>query len=64
MGTADELALDVLINALSTLSREQLGVRQLVLGGQNQDWATPQVSWADMVLWRAAGAGAVTEFVC
>ena len=43
MGTSDELALDVLINALSVFSREQLGVRQLVVGGQNEDWPTPQV---------------------
>lgn len=42
MGTADELALDVLINTLSTFSREQLGVRQMVVGGQNDDWALPK----------------------
>ncbi|KAL4437358.1 hypothetical protein ABPG75_004497 [Micractinium tetrahymenae] len=42
MGTADELALDVLLNALSTLSREQLGIRQVVVGGQNEDWPTPK----------------------
>lgn len=45
MGTADELALDVLINALCTLSREQLGIRQLLFGGQNDDWPTPQVGF-------------------
>ncbi|EFN59845.1 hypothetical protein CHLNCDRAFT_14078, partial [Chlorella variabilis] len=38
MGTADELALDVLVNALSSVSKEQLGIRQLVVGGQNEDW--------------------------
>ena len=43
LGTADELALDVLINALSTLSREQLGVRALVFGGENEDWPAPKV---------------------
>ena len=45
MGTSDELALDVLINALSNFSREQLGIRQLVVGGQNEDWPVPQVQW-------------------
>lgn len=29
MGTADELALDVLINALACFSREQLGIKQV-----------------------------------
>ena len=46
MGTADELALDILINALSTFSREQLGLKQLVVGGQNDDWPTPKVGAA------------------
>jgi hypothetical protein len=43
LGTADELALDALINALTTFSKEQLGIKQLVLGGENDDWAAPQV---------------------
>lgn len=42
MGTADELALDILLNALSTFSREQLGIRQVVVGGQNDDWPVPK----------------------
>lgn len=44
LGTADELALDILLNALSTFSREQLGIRQVVVGGQNDDWPTPKAS--------------------
>ncbi len=44
MGTADELALDILLNALSTFSREQLGIRQVVVGGQNEDWPVPKAS--------------------
>jgi hypothetical protein len=44
MGTADELALDMLINALTTFSKEQLGIKQLVIGGENDDWAAPAVS--------------------
>ena len=42
MGTSDELALDILINAVVTFSREHVGVRQLVFGGQNSDWAVPE----------------------
>lgn len=52
MGTADELALDVLINALSTFSREQLGIRQLVVGGENEDWPTPKVNARRARRWR------------
>lgn len=42
LGTSDELALDVLINTLSTFSREQLGIKQLVIGGENDDWPVPE----------------------
>ena len=31
LGTADEMALDVLINSLITLSREYVGIKQIVL---------------------------------
>ena len=41
MGTSDELGLDVLVNALLTFSKEHVGVRQIVVGGVNDDWATP-----------------------
>ena len=50
MGTADELALDVLVNALSSVSKEQLGIRQLVVGGQNEDWPVPQARGAGRAL--------------
>lgn len=42
VGTADEMAIDVLINTLQTLSRENLGIRTLVVGGENDDWPTPR----------------------
>jgi len=42
MGTSDELAFDVLINALRTFSREHVGLRQIILGGQNDDWKIPE----------------------
>jgi len=38
MGTADEMALDVLINAMSHFSQEYSGIRTLAIGGVNEDW--------------------------
>jgi hypothetical protein len=38
MGTADELALDVLINSLMQLSREYVGIKSAIIGGINEDW--------------------------
>ena len=41
LGTADEMALDVLINSLITLSREYVGIKQIVVGGDNENgWGT------------------------
>jgi hypothetical protein len=42
MGTSDELAFDVLINALRTFSREHVGIRRIVFGGENDDWKLPE----------------------
>ena len=39
LGTSDELALDVLINSLTTFSKEHVPITQLVIGGINADWA-------------------------
>lgn len=41
LGTGDELGLDILINTIKGLSREYVGVKQLIIGGQNEDWAIP-----------------------
>lgn len=38
LGTTDEMALDILLNALIGFSKEHVGVRKVVLGGQNEDW--------------------------
>ena len=38
MGTADEMAFDVLINSLIQFSREYFGLKQVVIGGVNEDW--------------------------
>ncbi|KAK9861717.1 hypothetical protein WJX84_008746 [Apatococcus fuscideae] len=42
MGTADELGFDMLINSLATFSRENLGIRTLYMGGNNEDWEIPR----------------------
>lgn len=42
MGTSDELAFDILINALKTFSREHVGIRQIILGGELDDWKLPE----------------------
>ncbi|GIL89598.1 hypothetical protein Vretimale_1838 [Volvox reticuliferus] len=41
MGTADELALDVLINTLVGFSTEMCGLKSVLLGGSNEDWPVP-----------------------
>jgi hypothetical protein len=41
MGTADELALDVLINLLIGYSTEVAGIRKLQMGGDNEAWPAP-----------------------
>ena len=38
LGTSDAIALDVLINALSQLSKEYVQIERLIIGGQNEDW--------------------------
>lgn len=38
LGTSDAIALDILINSLNQLSKEYLPIKQLVIGGQNEDW--------------------------
>eukprot|EP00850_Spirogloea_muscicola_P014120 SM000099S25226 [mRNA] locus=s99:326017:328744:+ [translate_table: standard] len=37
LGTSDPLALDVLINSLTSLSSDMIGLRRIVFGGQNFD---------------------------
>ncbi|CAL8463346.1 g2880 [Coccomyxa elongata] len=43
LGTSDELALDVLINALLNFSRENVGIKQCIIGGVNADWPIPSM---------------------
>ncbi len=38
LGTSDPIALDVLINALDRLSQEFVQIKQIIFGGENEDW--------------------------
>ena len=38
LGTSDLIALDILINALSQLSKEYVQIKTLIIGGENEDW--------------------------
>lgn len=42
LGTGDEIGLDILINMLKGVSREHIGIKQLCIGGQNEDWSVPE----------------------
>lgn len=42
LGTSDLVALDVLINALRQLSQEYVGIKRLIVGGQNEEWSVSE----------------------
>ena len=42
LGTTDALALDVLINTMRQFSKDHVEIRQIVIGGENEDWPVPQ----------------------
>lgn len=42
LGTADAIALDVLINSLKQFSQDYVPIERLIIGGQNEDWPIPQ----------------------
>lgn len=56
MGTADELALDVLLNTLLGFSADMVALRSVRLGGQNEDWPLPEEDPDDDYL-KVGGAG-------
>lgn len=48
LGTSDLISLDILINALSQLSKEFVVIKQLIIGGENEDWEIEkQTSFVD-----------------
>ncbi len=38
LGTSDLIAIDILINSLRELSKEYVVIKQLIIGGENEDW--------------------------
>lgn len=40
LGTSDPMAIDILINALQQLSKDFVNIKQVIFGGQNEDWET------------------------
>jgi len=38
LGTADAIAIDVLINSLQQFTLEYVGIQQVIVGGQNEHW--------------------------
>lgn len=49
LGTSDAIALDVLINAFQQFSREYVNVKQLLIGGENEDWPVPNSGQPEFV---------------
>jgi len=42
LGTSDAIALDVLLNALINFNKEFIEIKQLLIGGENEDWPLPE----------------------
>ena len=42
LGTSDLIALDILINGLRQLNQEYGLISQLIIGGQNENWAVEE----------------------
>lgn len=41
LGTSDGIAIDILINALLQFDKDYFPIRQLLIGGENEDWPVP-----------------------
>jgi len=41
LGTTDAIALDILINTVRQFSKDYVEIRQIIVGGENEDWPTP-----------------------
>ena len=49
LGTSDALALDVLLNALKQFNKDYVAIEQVLIGGENEDWPTPEGYQPDFV---------------
>lgn len=47
LGTADAIALDMLINTLNQFSEEYVVIEEMAIGGENPDWPIPENYRAD-----------------
>ncbi len=41
-GTSDSLSIDILINSLNEISNNYVKIEELIIGGENNDWATEE----------------------
>ena len=49
LGTADAIALDVLINSLQQMSQDYVAIETLIIGGANDDWPIPKQYRPDFI---------------
>ncbi|MDJ0650226.1 MAG: DUF3531 family protein [Xenococcaceae cyanobacterium MO_188.B19] len=42
LGTSDLIGLDILINALTQMSKEYVPIKTFIIGGQNPDWSVEE----------------------
>ena len=49
LGTADAIALDILINALNQLSLDYVASEEVIIGGENPDWPIPENRRSDFM---------------
>jgi hypothetical protein len=49
LGTADAIALDILLNALRQFSEDYVAIEAVIVGGQNEDWPVPDQMQPDFV---------------
>lgn len=49
LGTSDAIALDMLLNALKQFSKDYVAIEQVIVGGENEDWPTPDNHQPDFV---------------
>jgi len=49
LGTADAIALDILLNALKQFSADYVAIEQVFIGGENVDWPIPTSGQPDFI---------------
>ncbi|MEM1310299.1 MAG: DUF3531 family protein [Cyanobacteria bacterium P01_D01_bin.71] len=41
LGTSDAIAVDILLNALKQFNADYVAIKQVIVGGENEDWPIP-----------------------